>query len=253
VLTPVVLGVLGVLLAGPVPRALSRWTGLRRTPAAAMLLWQSTALAAVLAALGAGLSLATDRLWEPPVATGDVLVAVLAGAVTVVVAARLLLSGHRTGTALRRMRRLHRERVDLVARVDGGVSVLEDDLPVAYCVPGMTGSRIVVSRSTLASLAPAELEAVLTHERSHLRARHDLVLEAFTVLHRAFPRWVASGAARREVEVLVEVLADRAAVRSGDRRALVSALLALAVTLAAAALLALPTSLVVLPWLSGLR
>jgi serine phosphatase RsbU (regulator of sigma subunit) len=50
VLTPVVLGVLGVLLAGPVPRALSRWTGLRRTPAAAMLLWQSTALAAVLAA-----------------------------------------------------------------------------------------------------------------------------------------------------------------------------------------------------------
>jgi Zn-dependent protease with chaperone function len=286
VLTPVVLGVLGVLLAGPVPRALSRWTGLRRTPAAAMLLWQSTALAAVLAALGAGLSLATDCLWEPPVATGDVLVAVLAGAVTVVVAARLLLSGHRTGTALRRMRRLHRERVDLVARVDGGVSVLEDDLPVAYCVPGMTGSRIVVSRSTLASLAPAELEAVLTHERSHLRARHDLVLEAFTVLHRAFPRWVASGAARREVEVLVEVLADRAAVRSGDRRALVSALLAMAgsrapegslgsagsiaarvevlrdtgshrvqaaaVLLVAAAILALPTLLVVLPWLTGL-
>jgi Zn-dependent protease with chaperone function len=282
----VVLGVLGVLLAGPLPRALSRWTDLRRTPAAAMLLWQSTALAAVLAALGAGLSLATDRLWEPPVATGDALVAVLAGAVTVVVAARLLLSGHRTGTSLRRMRRLHRERVDLVARVDGGVSVLEDDLPVAYCVPGMTGSRIVVSRSTLASLAPAELEAVLAHERSHLRSRHDLVLEAFTVLHRAFPRWVASGAARREVEVLVEVLADRAAVRSGDRRALVSALLALAgsrapegslgsagsitarvevlrdtgshrvqaaaVLLVAAAILALPTLLVVLPWLTGL-
>ena len=286
-LTPVVLGVLGVLLAGPLPRALSRWTDLRRTPAAAMLLWQSTALAAVLAALGAGLSLATDRLWQPPVATGDVLVAVLAGAVTVVVAARLLLSGHRTGTTLRRMRRLHRDRVDLVARVDGGLSVLEDDLPVAYCVPGMTGSRIVVSRSTLASLAPAELAAVLAHERSHLRSRHDLVLEAFTALHRAFPRWVASGAARREVEVLVEVLADRAAVRSGDRRALVSALLALAgsrapegslgsagsiaarvevlrdvgshrvqaaaVLLVAAAILALPTLLVVLPWLAGLR
>ena len=106
-LTPVVLGVLAVLLAGPLPLALSRWTDLRRTPAAAMLLWQSTALAAVLAALGAGLSLLTDRVWQPPVATGDVLVAVLAGAVTVVVAARLLLSGHRTGTALRRVRRLH--------------------------------------------------------------------------------------------------------------------------------------------------
>lgn len=286
-LTPVVLGALAVLLAGPLPWLLSRWTRLRRTPVAALLLWQSTALAAVLAALGAGLSLATDRLWVPPVAAADLVVAALAGAVTVVVLARLLLSGHRTGTALRRLRRLHRERVDLVARVDGGVSVLEHDLPVAYCVPGMSGSRIVVSRSTLTSLAPAELGAVLEHERSHLRARHDLVLEAFAVLHLAFPRWVASAAARREVEVLVEVLADRAACRSGDRRALLSALLALAgspapagslgsagsslaarvevlrdtdahrvqagaVALLAGAILALPTLLVVLPWLDRL-
>ena len=64
--TPVVLGALAVLLAGPLPWVLSRWTGLRRTPAAAMLLWQSAALAAVLAALGAGLSLVTARLWEDP-------------------------------------------------------------------------------------------------------------------------------------------------------------------------------------------
>ena len=284
--TPVVLGVLAVLLAGPLPWLLSWWARLRRTPAAAMLLWQSTALAAVLAALGAGVALVTDRLWEPPVAATDVVVASLAGGVTLVVLVRLLLSGHRTGTDLRRMRRLHRERVDLVARVDGGVSVLEHDLPVAYCVPGMSGSRIVVSRSTLTRLEPAELSAVLEHERSHLRARHDLVLEAFTVLHLAFPRWVASAAARREVEVLVEVLADRAACRSGDRRALLSALLALAgspspagslgsgsslaarvevlrdtrphrvqsvvVAALAAAILALPTLLVVLPWLTGL-
>ncbi|GAA5116334.1 M56 family metallopeptidase [Alloalcanivorax gelatiniphagus] len=252
-----------------------------------MLLWQSTALAAVLAALGAGSALATHRLWEPPVAATDVAVASVAAALTLVVLARLLLSAHRTGTALRRVRRLHRERVDLVARIDGGVSVLEHDLPVAYCVPGMTGSRIVVSRSTLTRLSSAELDAVLEHERSHLRARHDLVLEAFTVLHLAFPRWVASAAARREVEVLVEVLADRAACRSGDRRALLSALVALAgspapagslgsagssiaarvevlrddrahplqaavVSLLALAILALPTLLVVLPWLSGL-
>jgi Zn-dependent protease with chaperone function len=288
VATTLVLGALAVVLAGPFPWGLSRWRGLRRTPAAAMLLWQSTALAAVLAALGAGLSLATERLWEPPVTAVDVVVAGLAGAVTLVVLARLAVSGHRTGTALRRMRRVHRERVDLVAEVDRGVSVLEHELPVAYCVPGMTGARIVVSRSTLTTLAPAELGAVLEHERSHLRARHDLVLEAFAVLHRAFPRWVASAAARREVEVLVEVLADRAACRAGDRRALASALLALAgspapagslgssgsslaarvevlrdtrprpvqaagVALLAAAILALPTLVVVLPWLAGLR
>jgi Zn-dependent protease with chaperone function len=284
--TPVVLGALAVLLAGPLPSAFSRWTRLRRTPAAAMLLWQSTALAAVLAALGAGLALVTERLWEDPAGPGDVVVAALAGAITVVVLGRLLLSGHRTGTSLRRMRRLHRERVDLVARTDGGVSVLDHDVPVAYCVPGMSGSRIVVSRSTLTSLSPVELGAVLEHERSHLRARHDLVLEAFTALHLAFPRWVASAAARREVEVLVEVLADRAACRTGDRRALLSSLVTLAgstapagslgsagslaarvevlrdtrphpwqaasVSLLAAAILALPTLLVVLPWLTGL-
>ena len=287
-LTPAVLGALAVLLAGPVPWVLSRWTGLRRTPAAAMLLWQSTALSAVLAALGTGLSLATDRLWQPPVGAGDVVVGALAGAVTVVVAARLVLSGHRTGLALRRLRRAHRERVDVVARVDHGVSVLEHDVPVAYCVPGMSGSRIVVSRSTLTRLSPDQLAAVLEHERSHLRARHDLVLEAFVVLHRAFPRWVASGSARHEVEALVEVLADRAAVRRGERRGLVSALLVLAgssapqgalgsagsslgarvevlrdtgqhrvqaalVLVVAGALLAVPTLLVVVPWLTGLR
>lgn len=285
--TPVVLGALAVLLAGPLPWVLSRWTGLRRTPAAAMLLWQSAALAAVLAALGAGLSLVTAHLWEDPVGPADVVVAVLAGAVTVVVLARLLLSGHRTGTSLRRMRRLHRERVDLVAQVDGGVSVLDHDVPVAYCVPGMSRSRIVVSRSTLTRLAPAELGAVLEHERSHLRSRHDLVLEAFTVLHLAFPRWVASASARSEVEVLVEVLADRAACRTGGRRDLISALVTLAgspapagslgsagsslaarvevlrdtrphpwqsaaVSVLAAAILALPTLLVVLPWLDRL-
>ncbi|CAM3486461.1 M56 family metallopeptidase [Nocardioides zeicaulis] len=286
-LTPIALGALAVVLAGPLPSVLARWSRLRLTPAAAMLLWQSTAAAAVLAALGAGLSLATDRLWVPPVAVADLVVAALAGAVTLVVTGRLLLSGHLTGTALRRVRRSHRERVDLVARMEQGVSVLDSELPVAYCVPGMAGSRIVVSRSALDRLGPAELEAVLEHERSHLRARHDLVLEAFTVLHRAFPRWVASRAARAEVEVLVEVLADRAAVRHGDRRALLGALVTLAgtatpagalgsagslaarvsvlrderrhraqaaaVVALAVAFLALPTVLVVLPWLSGLR
>jgi Zn-dependent protease with chaperone function len=293
VLTPLVLGALALVLARPVPGALARSARLRHTPVPAMLLWQSTALAAVLAALGSGLSLVTHRLWEGPVGPLDRVLAVLAGGVTVVVAARLLLSGHRTGTTLRRLRRRHREQVDLLARVDHGlvherISVLDHEVPVAYCVPGMSGSRIVVSRSTLTRLGDAELAAVVAHERAHLRARHDLVLEAFTVLHRAFPRWVSSGTAHHEVQVLVEILADRAAVRLGDRRALVSALLALAgsrtprgalsaagtglvervavlsdtrphpvqatlVTLAALALLALPSGLVVLPWLTGLR
>lgn len=285
--TPLVLGVLALVLAGPLPRGLAGLRGLRRTPSAAIVLWQSVALAAVLAALGAGLAVVADQVWQPQVSTGQALAAVAAGVLTAVVLGRLLLSAHRTGRNLRRLRRLHREQVDLLARSDRGMHVLDHEVPVAYCVPGMTGARIVVSERTLAVLGEAELAAVLAHERSHLRARHDLVLEAFTVLHRAFPRWVSSAQARGEVQLLVEVLADRAAVRRGGRAALLRALLVLAgsqvprgalaaaggglsvradllrdsrphrlqaaaVLTVAVGLLALPTALVVVPWLAAL-
>ena len=40
-----------------------------------------------------------------------------------------------------------------------------------------------------------ELAAVLAHERAHLRHRHDLVLEFFTVLHTAAPPRLRSAAA----------------------------------------------------------
>ncbi|WP_230487103.1 M56 family metallopeptidase [Nocardioides anomalus] len=221
--TPLVLGALAVLLAGPVPAVLARVPRTRRTPRAAMLLWQGVALAAVLAALGAGLSVVTG-----PVGWPDLVALVL----TALVLGRLLLSGHLVGTDLRALRRRHREQLDLLARADarapGRTAVLEHDVPVAYCVPGRRVERVVVSAGTLDRLSPAEVSAVLQHERAHLRARHDLVLEAFSVLHHAFPRWVSSAAALSEVRLLVEVLADRAATRCSDRRALGQALLTLA-------------------------
>lgn len=290
-MTPLVLGLLAVLFAGPVPRLLARWPVLRHTPRAAMLLWQSVALAAVLAAVGAGLSLFTSHAWrETPGALGAV-IAGIALALTFLVVGRLLLSGHRIGTTLRALRRRHREQLDLIAHTERGARVVDHDVPVAYCVPGMHGARVVVSAGALSRLATEEVEAVLTHERAHLRARHDLVLEAFSVLHRAFPRWVSSEAALAEVQLLVEVLADRAAARSTGSLPLARALVAMAsgrapqaalavsggstVTLvdrvellkdrqprraqtvlllvAAAAVLALPTAFVVLPWLTSLR
>ena len=91
--------------------------------------------------------------------------------------------------------------------------VLEHSTPTAYCVPGLA-RRVVVTRGTLDSLTAVELRAVLAHERTHLTARHDLVLEFFTVMHEAVPRFVRSAQALREVTLLIEVLADRAAVRS---------------------------------------
>lgn len=287
-LTPLLLGLLAVALAGPVPALMARSSRLHLTPFSAMVLWQAVALAAVLAALGAGLSLTTGQTLQRDPGGVRVAVAALALSVTIVVAARLLLSGHRVGTSLRGLRRQHREQVDLVAGRHEDLHVLEHDVPVAYCLPGVARSRVVISAAALDRLAKPQLAAVLAHERAHLAARHDLVLEAFTVLHRAFPRWVSSDAALREVQLLVEILADRAALKVGRAHDLGSALLAMAhgrvpdgsmgatgsdlvervrvladrrprpvqgvsLVLASWAVLVLPTALVVAPWLTGLQ
>ncbi|WP_224766092.1 M56 family metallopeptidase [Nocardioides campestrisoli] len=287
-LTPLVLGLLAGALAGPVPALMARSSRLRMTPFAAMALWQAVALAAVLSALGAGLSLATGRTLTGEPSLPGLVVAALALTVTLVVVARLLVSGHRVGTSLRAQRRVHREQIDLVAGRLEDLHILEHDVPVAYCLPGVAKSRVVVSAAALERLERPQLAAVLAHERAHLSARHDLVLEAFTVLHRAFPRWVSSDAALREVQLLVEILADRAAVRVGGAHQLGSALLAMAqgrvpagsmgaagshlvervrvladphprhaqgvlLVLCSWAVLVLPTALVVAPWLLGLR
>ena len=73
-----------------------------------------------------------------------------------------------------------------------------------------------------------EVAAILSHERAHLRARHDLVLEAFTAVHAAFPRFVRSASALDAVQLLVELLADDAAVRAAGRTPLARALVACA-------------------------
>ena len=293
--TPLLLGALAVLLAGPVPALLARLHRTRATPRAAMVLWQAVALAAVLAALGAGLSLATGTAWRRAPDLAPYAIAGAALLVTALVLGRLLLSGHRVGTDLRALRRRHREQLDLLTRADArcrgrrGCWSTTCRWPTACPARGV--ERVVVSVGALDRLSPDEVDAVLEHERAHLRARHDLVLEAFSVLHHAFPRWVSSGAALAEVRLLVEVLADRVAGRHGGRRPLGHALLTLAegraadpgVTLAASALesdlmvrvrllgdrsphrlqstllgaaagavLVVPTAFVVVPWLVGL-
>lgn len=287
-MTTLVLAALAIVLAGPVPWALTHLPTLRRTPRAAMVLWQSVALAGVLAALGAGLSLVTSRL-DGGTSIRAYAVTAVPLVLTGLVLARLLLSGHRVGTDLRVLRRRHRQLVDLLAEDRDGVHVLEHRAPTAYCLPGLR-PRVVVSSGTVETLTPDELAAVLAHERAHVRARHDLVLEAFTVLQQAFPAVVTSRQALDEVRLLVEVLADRAARRRCGARALVTAFSALSgdgssnapnatlavsdvglrtrlelllddrrhrlqavvLLLAAAAVLVLPTLLVVIPWLHGL-
>ncbi|MEU6261007.1 M56 family metallopeptidase [Streptomyces sp. NPDC047043] len=53
------------------------------------------------------------------------------------------------------------------------LAVLDDEAPQAFALPGTPG-RIVVSRGMLRCLGDAEREALLAHERVHLRGRHHL-------------------------------------------------------------------------------
>ena len=112
-------------------------------------------------------------------------------------------------------RRRQRELLALLAHGDPkvpGALVIDYPAAAAYCLPGIR-SQIVVSVGTLDLLAPAELTAVLAHERAHLRARHDLVLIPFTSLRRAFPRSRVIAQAYRTVALLVEMMADDHALR----------------------------------------
>jgi Zn-dependent protease with chaperone function len=304
--------IVALVLSGPVPAVLARASWPMRAPRAAIVLWQSIALAAVLSAFSAGIAIAS-RLFAPgpdgrPTATVtseiDALgwplwgALVIVFALTLVIGARLMFAVLQVAIATRRRRAHHRMMVDLldmshesnppeVCIKASGLRILDVKQPLAYCLPGVR-SRVVVSEGTLKSLSDSEIAAILSHERAHLRARHDLVLEMFTAVHAAFPRFVRSGNALDAVRLLIEMLADDAAVRAAGPTPLARALVACAsgrtpsgalaaggpttllrvrrlggkpnsrvfaatAYLGAAAVLVLPTLALALPWLTELH
>lgn len=295
---------LALALTGPVPALLARASWTLRAPRASVVLWQSVALAAVLSAFSAGLAFAM-QLFSPgpdgrPTAGASAHIARLGWpmwlcaatvlAATMFIGIRLVVAVMAVAIGTRRRRAHHRMMVDLLGdrrHERGRVRVLNVAEPLAYCLPGMR-SRVVLSQGTLAALSGPELTAILRHERAHLRARHDLVLEAFTAVHTAFPRFVRSASALSAVRLLVELLADDAAVRTTGARPLARALvtcacgptpagalaaggpttvtrirrlsgppnsrlLSLVAYLSAAALLVIPTIALALPWLTELH
>ncbi|WP_462418873.1 M56 family metallopeptidase [Kytococcus sp. Marseille-QA3725] len=208
-----VLAALAVLLTLGAPALLPRLSVLRRTPASGLLLWQccavgglsATLLLPVVAAHEFG-GLFTDDRHLHPGGVGA------AAALSLVLILRLLWAAHTVGTDLRALRQRHRETVDLLDPQHGSrdrLRVIDADGPVAWCLPGRR-PRIVMSRPALETLTDDELHGVYVHEREHLRRRHDLVREFFTALDASVPGWLRHPRAQEEVELLVELLADRA-------------------------------------------
>lgn len=118
-----------------------------------------------------------------------------------------------------------REVVHLRARCAelGGESelvVLDDDVPVAFALPGAPG-RIVVSRGMLRCLGDRERGALLAHERAHLRGRHHLFQGVWRLAAALNPLLRPMAVAG---EFVLERWADEeAARRVGDRRVVAQA------------------------------
>lgn len=93
---------------------------------------------------------------------------------------------------------------------------------------GLARPRILVSTALADELTPAEIAAVLAHEREHLRSKDPLRLLAARLLagwcwYLPAARWLADRAALRR-----ELAADSAATRAAGRGVLAGALLKLA-------------------------
>ena len=222
--TAAVVGLVLAVLALVVPARLAAADWPRRSPAAALLLWQAVGITAGLLAVEAVVTVALAPAGATHASAAQ---AVLDGraparwwsvvaAVTAAVLVLRLVSVF-TVSAVRTLRARHRNRVlvDLVATRNPllpGTRVVDHDLPLAYCLPGLR-PRVVLSRGVLDLLREDEVRAVLAHEDAHVVQRHDLVVLPFSAFGTTFPRLRPVRTASEQVALLVEMLADDRAAR----------------------------------------
>jgi Zn-dependent protease with chaperone function len=236
------LTVLAISLAWPVPILLtaSRWPA--RSPALALLLWQSIALAGGLSMIGALLSFGLGPLdsllaarfsdlagsiFSASVPSGFSFLQILALGTALLLVLHLVLNLTATFLRAERQRRRHYHLIDLLSKPlpgDPKTRVLDHAAPVAYCLPGATRSATVLSAGLLRLLNADQLRAVIAHERAHLLQRHHLVLLAFKSWHSALPWFPIANRAENAVALLVEMLADDQARRLVDDRTLATAI-----------------------------
>lgn len=209
-------------------------------PALALSAWVVTLLAAAAAAVTAAAVLV---LPDPSVPDGMIGIAVVCWRalsegtdlpwlllVRLVVGTALLVLLSRVAVlftgSLRAERRHRIERVGAlraVAAVRDGVWWIPCAEPVAFSIGG--GRRgIVVASTGLHGLDPRAVEAVIAHERAHVRGRHHLVIAFARAAAAALPRVPLCRQAPGAVGVLCELAADATAVRRCGPEALTRAL-----------------------------
>ncbi|NHI15830.1 M56 family metallopeptidase [Microbacterium excoecariae] len=214
------LTVVAVILAWPAPIVLSRAAWPARAPVRALLLWQAIALAGGLSMVGALWLIGTAFFPRHPW---------IAGIPAAALAAYLV--GHLVVTVIvfERQRRRHLQLLLLLSQPDPDrkrTLVLDDQAPVAYCLPRGVGSVTVLSRGLFEALDDDELAAVVAHERAHVEQRHEVLRVSFQAWRGALPWFPMAARAESEVEALVEMLADDQARKTQPDEVLARAILA---------------------------
>ena len=238
----VILAILAITLAWPVPLVLAQAAWPSRAPGTALVLWQSIALAGGLSMIGSLVTFGlipfgsnlidgTLKLLKhlaagtlPPDAN---LPQMFTLCLAVLLTGHLLLNLVLTMVRSERQRKRHLSLVNLLsAPFEGspGTRILDHPSPVAYCLAGTSSSVTVLSEGLLSLLDENQLRAVIAHENAHLAQQHHLVLIAFKSWHSALPWFPIANRAENAVALLVEMLADDQARKVTDDHTLATAI-----------------------------
>ncbi|UYM05674.1 M56 family metallopeptidase [Solicola gregarius] len=225
--------------------ALRRAAWTHRAPRLAIAMWQALSASMLASLILAGAAMAVPAL---PLTTdaaellhtcamtlramytspGGAAAAIVAGAVTIGLTARVTYCLVDELLRARSQRRRQEQTLALVAHDDHrlGVTIVDHPDVAAYCMPGRR-RRVVLTSAAVDALDTSQRSAIVAHELAHLRARHHLVIAAARALHRAVPVPPLRVAAS-EVIALVEMAADDAAAARHDRFTVAGALVRMA-------------------------
>ncbi|KFF60660.1 hypothetical protein JF66_02785 [Cryobacterium sp. MLB-32] len=237
-----VLGVVALALAWPLPVLLAgaRWPA--RSPGIALALWQAIALAGGFSMIGSllcyglipfgadvrdGVLGLGEALWAGTPAPTTTFAHVLALCGALLLGTHLVLNLASTFVRAEGERRRHHHLINLLSDPlpdRPGMRVIDYAAPVAYCLPGAIRSATVLSNGLLRLLDGDQLRGVIAHEQAHLRQQHHLVLLAFKSWRSALPWFPIANRAEHAVALLVEMLADDHARRVIDDRTLATAI-----------------------------
>jgi Zn-dependent protease with chaperone function len=232
----------------------ARWTS--RAPLLAIVTYL-TAAWSVLASVGlAGLTLAVHttalggglsdligacvvRLRDMYATPGGAAVAGLGLTLTGAVLARTAFTALTHVRAARQQALRHAQTARLIGSPEAalGATLVDHPQPAAYCVAGPQPT-VVLTTAALQALDPAQLDAVLAHERAHLASRHHQLVALARIARQVLPFMPLLRAADAQVTRLAEMHADDTALRSRGPGPLAAAMVILATPAAAAPVLA---------------